>query len=315
MKPDYEQHEEYYQSLFKFREHLERDPEVRTLVAEARMGIKMTDPESYELYQNSPYYLMMMDQPEWNKMPERSKITTSLLICQVEAYLKNNKPTFYFDPELLSKLNDTDITGIYLHNIFLPFPTMYMHLEGLSVESIGVPLTGVYITRCTPLVYQLTFTTHYTVMAMCTTLRLGEKNDELVMEIETVGDVINADLFDSVKTVLNCLMYININDFRKSFVKGRDLSKIKNRAKLRKAKQGKEAYISYYHMRYIRSTSSKGEGGSDGGRGITVGFMVRGHWRNQAYGKDHADRKVIWVQPYMKGEDEDEVKDPVYKVK
>ena len=34
---------------------------------------------------------------------------------------------------------------------------------------------------------------------------------------------------------------------------------------------------------------------------LTVQFMVRGHWRNQACGTDLTGRKVIWIQPYWKG--------------
>jgi hypothetical protein len=32
-------------------------------------------------------------------------------------------------------------------------------------------------------------------------------------------------------------------------------------------------------------------------------FMVRGHWKNQAYGLNLSDRKLIWIKPYMKGND------------
>lgn len=32
-------------------------------------------------------------------------------------------------------------------------------------------------------------------------------------------------------------------------------------------------------------------------------FVVRGHWRNQACGKRHSDRKLIWVKPFWKGPD------------
>ena len=34
-----------------------------------------------------------------------------------------------------------------------------------------------------------------------------------------------------------------------------------------------------------------------------VRFMVRGHWRNQPWGKGRQDRKLIWIRPYYKGAD------------
>jgi hypothetical protein len=30
-------------------------------------------------------------------------------------------------------------------------------------------------------------------------------------------------------------------------------------------------------------------------------WIVRGHWRNQAFGEGFKDRKIIWIQPYVKG--------------
>jgi hypothetical protein len=36
-------------------------------------------------------------------------------------------------------------------------------------------------------------------------------------------------------------------------------------------------------------------------RSLTVRYLVRGHWRNQACGPQMADRKNIWVAPYWKG--------------
>jgi hypothetical protein len=43
-------------------------------------------------------------------------------------------------------------------------------------------------------------------------------------------------------------------------------------------------------------------------------FMVRGHWREQACGPGHTERKKRWIMPYMKGPDEGEAFSKVYKV-
>ncbi|MBU1067434.1 hypothetical protein KKE60_06575 [Patescibacteria group bacterium] len=32
-------------------------------------------------------------------------------------------------------------------------------------------------------------------------------------------------------------------------------------------------------------------------------FIVRGHWRDQAVGKDWSEHKRIWIEPYWKGPD------------
>lgn len=35
-----------------------------------------------------------------------------------------------------------------------------------------------------------------------------------------------------------------------------------------------------------------------------VKFVVRGHWRNQAYGTKHACHRLQWIEPHMKGSDD-----------
>lgn len=42
--------------------------------------------------------------------------------------------------------------------------------------------------------------------------------------------------------------------------------------------------------------------------------MVRGHWRNQACGKNMQDRERKWIQPYLKGPEDGEAFSKVYKV-
>lgn len=43
------------------------------------------------------------------------------------------------------------------------------------------------------------------------------------------------------------------------------------------------------------------------GASPTVQFLVRGHWRNQAYGPKFALRKAIWVEPFWKGPEDTRV--------
>lgn len=44
------------------------------------------------------------------------------------------------------------------------------------------------------------------------------------------------------------------------------------------------------------------ENNGSGGK-PSVRFMVRGHWRNQAYGMKNTERKLIWIRPFYKGPD------------
>lgn len=37
------------------------------------------------------------------------------------------------------------------------------------------------------------------------------------------------------------------------------------------------------------------------GRHIDKRFIIRGHWRNQAYGENYTKRRYIWIKPFTKG--------------
>jgi len=47
---------------------------------------------------------------------------------------------------------------------------------------------------------------------------------------------------------------------------------------------------------------------------INKRFIVRGHWRRQVHGKNRADRKLIWVNPFWKGDDREETIKRIYRV-
>ena len=49
--------------------------------------------------------------------------------------------------------------------------------------------------------------------------------------------------------------------------------------------------------------------------GVSVRFMVRGHWRNQAHGTQLNSRKLMWIRPYLKGPDMAELINRPYEVK
>lgn len=46
---------------------------------------------------------------------------------------------------------------------------------------------------------------------------------------------------------------------------------------------------------------------------ISIRFIVRGHFRNQAHGPNHALHKLIWIEPFMKGPDGAEAWAHIYK--
>lgn len=59
----------------------------------------------------------------------------------------------------------------------------------------------------------------------------------------------------------------------------------------------------------------EGRKSSGGHGGLTVQFLVRGHWRNQAVGVRHSDRKRIWIEPFWKGPEESRVLLRTHRIK
>lgn len=51
----------------------------------------------------------------------------------------------------------------------------------------------------------------------------------------------------------------------------------------------------------LRKELSDYTSGRPGFRYKKVQWLVRGHWRNQAFGPGRSDRKVIWIEPFFKG--------------
>lgn len=63
-----------------------------------------------------------------------------------------------------------------------------------------------------------------------------------------------------------------------------------------------------------RPTGQKGDDAPGGGVEWAHQWIVDGHWRNQAYGVGHSQRRLQWIAPYIKGPEDAPlvVKDKVY---
>jgi len=76
----------------------------------------------------------------------------------------------------------------------------------------------------------------------------------------------------------------------------------------------KRVKCSYIYLRPPKGYNSTNISTS-GGRKVDVRFIVRGHWRNQPYGKGRSLVKRVWIKPFWKGPDVGEVSKSKYKLK
>jgi len=122
---------------------------------------------------------------------------------------------------------------------------------------------------------------------------------------------------------INTLLYINSKDtaeFGFVPVKRANVQNLKNKAKIRQAL--KKTQISYYEIgqnitidHSYKNVIKLYEKESSQHRKLVGKWVVRGHWRNQAHGKEFKERKLIWIQPFVKGEEFAEIIEKEYKVK
>lgn len=63
----------------------------------------------------------------------------------------------------------------------------------------------------------------------------------------------------------------------------------------------KPAPVTIVDLRRVRHTDTPS---GHSGRSYDHRWVVRGHWRNQAWGKGRAERRPVWIAPYVKGPDD-----------
>jgi len=126
---------------------------------------------------------------------------------------------------------------------------------------------------------------------------------------------------NACKLLINMILYISSpsKDEELIYPKVRDIDKLKNKAKQRKAKKHEGTKSPYYSMgKNIVISKELHEAYKEAERTNekhTLSWMVRGHWRNQAIGKGLSEHKLIWIEPYIKGESMAEMVNKKYVVK
>lgn len=145
---------------------------------------------------------------------------------------------------------------------------------------------------------------------------LNLSNDDSIEETYKVPSAVAAgrnavqrsEAQHTVNILFNTVMYINdetrdveVTEFHKSRSMKNEVGK----------KRYNKGYIYLKPPASYRSfTTSAGTG-----RKIDTRFIVRGHYRNQPYGKGRAQSRRVWIMPFWKGPEIGEVASRKYKVK
>lgn len=122
--------------------------------------------------------------------------------------------------------------------------------------------------------------------------------------------------------ILNSVLYINSDDIQliEQKPKVSNLSQIKNKKKIKKTL--KKTQLPYYSLgtnitidHHYKKVINLSEIKQKELKKHAVQWMVRGHWRKQAVGPERKERKLTWIQPYVKGKEFSEFINKEYFVK
>ena len=137
------------------------------------------------------------------------------------------------------------------------------------------------------------------------TLEAAYKNSKVDNKIRTVLE--RSEAQDIANIFFNTIMYIN----DPTRVEAETTFSYTHKIRIGPAKKDKvkRAYILLKPPKSYKSLSAST------GRHIDKRFVVRGHYRQQAYGEKMSLRKRIWIMPHWKGPDMSEVVSKPYKVR
>lgn len=237
-------------------------------------------------------------------------------------FWERGEKTFCFGPNITTALFETDLPE-NLFKIQLPYPVTYFHYNDcpyqLANDNFQEPLLGAYLVSD-----KSSLTGFFYINLVSQTKKIDGGvtwlSDEFSVGMNqwtnatSIVDLRNNDKIndrnnDVFRLVINSLMYLNSTQatFR---AKKRRLQPIKRKKKIKYDYFKYQGIVEYFDIRHnivLNKSNRSAYGSGKLGRVVQKQFTVRGHWRNQAYGTGRKLRKIIWIEPFMKGPDDAEL--------
>lgn len=148
------------------------------------------------------------------------------------------------------------------------------------------------------------------------TIEGENKSNETDRNIYSSSSLFYNDALSFFRLILNSILYITSNNPDIiQVLSGRNAAlqsaeKIRSQVKSKKAKQQakKISELDYHFVgkdvgQIVINKDIKSSDPTQKNNTIeyAVRFLVRDHWRNQAYGPELTDRRLVWIKPYYKG--------------
>jgi len=258
---------------------------------------------------------------------------SNMMISLYKYHIHGHK-AFHFSRGITELLHNTDLAGTYEFLKF-PYPSFYMSFDGcpiwIDVDKDHEQVSGVYVdsTREDLSVFLAISKPQNEHMGGSIWVRASiDKSMDQLSKISIKDfNFGNAPINPAIELAVKAILYLNSDspDVKKGGAERREIERKLSKAKEpQKKKRLKRQLMQMSVNEYIDVGSSikikKGKEaetsteGFDGGYHFKYRFWVRGQFRNQACGAGRSQRKLIWIQPHMKGPDQAEVLHKKYQV-
>lgn len=278
-----------------------------------------------------------------------------LAVSKQTYHLWKDQNYFDVSPLLIKKLRETVLTDINTYFLRTPFRSMYINLPKGNGYYITNNSTGkhevnaiyllsstsdvsenVYIPRLDKKLYGITKQMNLlvwgeekgnlgdTILFSDLIFKEGNISDSLELNKELLENpAIIPEVFEMFNFVVKLLLYINCSNASIKHMAGfnleHKLSLLKNPGKKRKLlkrfdRESTKAH-SYIDIRHTEEQGTyKSSSDSSNKRNKTLEY-VRPHFKVQRYGEKRAESKIIWIDPYVRGEGSENFKTKkIYKV-
>jgi hypothetical protein len=252
-------------------------------------------------------------------------------IMLADRFMKNKK-VFRFRESLIEKLFQTNVDKIDSYFLRLPFESILISLEtpitlrnGITGEE-GETFNEIYLTMREKVEHGEPLKELY-VITVDNNGEFKHANNHVLAMFQTIGE---GDIFAQLKEmdaedkvyalnqlIISCLLYLNSSkpELNPVIPKRSPYEKLlrsqgRGTSSLEHISVGDSITIDRSWEQTTEREGIKGQNGR-----ITPTWLVRGHFRNQAHGKNHEQRSIKWIEPFVKGDITKQIHTKDYDIK
>lgn len=233
----------------------------------------------------------------WDKYRLKTMITFE--------FYKSYKKVFHFNEDISKLLMMTNLNEIKAEFIQLPFDCIYLSFpEDLLFDQYGESIEGAYVLKFNTMDYKKY---HFMVVAV---LKSDQSNNEnnfniLSFECEAKDEIlaivqgqIVKEIQDLLSFIINGILYINSSSSKNKIKEVGSTEGTPNCSKTTKLPHRVVTTNIVISSKFEEEITKENKAKSK--RPQKNQIIVRGFWRQQAYGTGRKKRKLIWINPFLK---------------